>query len=482
MKLKLSHKLFIANLGIILALVLIMLAVSYASSKNILNDFILSHISKDLKGFSMVLSQYYEKEESWDKLVQDKNKWSSTIRSHLQELIDFPVLPQKPISRIPLELTPLENHGPEKIYSEPSDIFVDRVSLLDRHKTPLISAKILGHTYKYQSIQVNNQIVGWLILGVPKFNNIAIANDYLEQQLKVSLWVGVVGIFVAALFSFGLSRHITSPIKRLTQGAQQLAERNFDVRITVNTNDELFELAQSFNHISDELANYEKKQKQWLMDISHELRTPLTILQGEFSAISDGVTKYSPYIINSLKEEVSNIHRLVNDLNDLSVTESLGFHCLKEKVPLSKLLSDNLNRYKSKLLSRQISIHIDLSIDHALVLGDANRLSQVFANILENSYRYIQSPGRLWVEAQIEGKQVLITFSDSGPGVSEQALEQLFERLYRIESSRNRKTGGAGLGLAISKNIITAHSGEIYAKKSEKGGLCICITLPISEE
>lgn len=479
MKLKLSHKLFIANLGIIFALVLIMLGISYVFSKNLLNDLMHAHISKDLKSFSSVLSKEYERENSWDGLIKNRNLWASIIRSYIQDTDDLPNHPLKPDSQIPLKLVPVKIDSLNDMHSERFDIFIDRVSLLDNSKNPIISASILGHSYKYQKISVRNEVVGWLVLGLPSFNKISNTNNYLEQQLKVSLWLGAVGIFIAAFFSFGLSRQITAPIKKLTQGAKQLAERDFSLRISINTNDEFSELANSFNHISDELSNYDRKQKQWLMDISHELRTPLTILQGEFSAIGDGVTQYSPYIISSLQDEVSHINRLINDLNDLFVTESLGFHCLKDEIDPSKLLSDNLNRYKSKLLGRNISLHTSLDVDNIWVMGDANRLSQVLGNLLENSFRYIQSPGRLWVSAEVKDDQVIITFNDSGPGVPAQAIEQLFDRLYRIENSRNRKTGGAGLGLAICKNIITAHSGEIHAFNNTKGGLCITITLPV---
>lgn len=218
------------------------------------------------------------------------------------------------------------------------------------------------------------------------------------------------------------------------------------------------------------------------MDVSHELRTPLTILQGEFEAINDGVSTYDKKTVASLNEEVQHISRLVNDLHELTVTDTLELNYRHEEVDLYLLLTNYLQRYRSKFLGSDILIDLDLDAAKVIVAGDVYRLAQVIKNILDNSIRYIKSPGHLWIEAKQIDNELELQFHDSGPGVPDDAITRLFDRLYRSDPSRNRQTGGSGIGLAICKNIILAHKGKIFASHSAKGGLCINIQLPFTKQ
>jgi len=301
----------------------------------------------------------------------------------------------------------------------------------------------------------------------------------MAKQSEMNYWLGALGGCIATLFSYFLSRHITAPINLLNKGAQKIALRDFTTHISIPTNDEFKDLACSVNNISKELSKYDLRQKQWLMDISHELRTPLTILYGELEAISDGVITLDNEAIKSLQEEVTLIMRLVNDLHQLSVIDKANFECEKNKINLTQLINHQITKFKSKFVLKNIKLLSQLPHKSVIINGDYDRLSQVIQNILENGLRYIDSPGKLIINTELINDHIHIFFQDSGPGVTEAALPQLFDRLYRTDESRNRKTGGVGLGLAICKNIIQAHDGNIFATLNEFGGLSINITLPI---
>jgi len=476
MKFKLLHKLFLANISIILMLVLGLLSFSYYSSKSVFNDFLHKMENKALSRVAQTLSDYYETNQSWDEFIKNQEIWYSTIITQLVKSSPITVINsqsgdgQKDASAIP-----------DKVLGTALKVLSERISLLDKNKNVILYGKISSNYYIYYPITLNDEVISWLRLSTLEVENRVAAEHYFSSQLNIIYWAGLIGVLAAGLCSFYLSRGITLPIEKLNQGTKTLASRDFTFKIDVNTNDELQDLAENFNFIAQELSQYEIRQKQWIMDISHELRTPLTILQGEFEAITDGVSDYDSNMVISLKEEVMHISRLVNDLHELSVTDTLEFNYQHENVDIHLLLTNYLQRYQSSFLASDIYVYKDLEAAKVIVPGDVYRLAQVIKNLLDNSVRYIKSPGRLWIEAKQVDKYLQLDFHDSGPGVQDEVLTKLFDRLYRSDLSRNRKTGGSGIGLAICRNIITAHKGEIFASHSKKGGLCMTIKLPFSE-
>lgn len=474
MKLKLLHKLFLANIGIIFVLVLGLLATSYYSSKSFFNDSINNMETKAAQLIAIGLAEYYEKNNSWNAFITQKEFWHSTITSQLMNSTLIPVATSQ--NRVNGSKLPI------KIFMGNAIRLIERISLLDAEQNIIINASINTEKYISQAIIHKGVKVAWLRLGILDFEHNMMTASYQKHQLNIVYLLGVIGVFSAAICSFYLSRAITAPIEKISESAKKLASRNFDLHIDVNTNDELQDLANNFNQIAKELSLYEARQKQWLMDVSHELRTPLTILQGEFEAINDGVSTYDKKTVASLNEEVQHISRLVNDLHELTVTDTLELNYQHEEVDFYLLLTNYLQRYRCKFLSSDILIDLDLDAAKVIIAGDVYRLAQVIKNILDNSIRYIKSPGHLWIEAKQIDNELQLQFHDSGPGVPDDAITRLFDRLYRSDPSRNRQTGGSGIGLAICKNIILAHRGQIFASHSSKGGLCINIQLPFTKQ
>jgi len=497
MRIKIAYKLFIVNLTIILLLVLAMQVISYLSNKEVLNDFV-DHIEGQmLEHIADEISTKYTQEQSWKVYQLNPRLWRETI---FEQIIKYGALLKMPKDKANgldkhfpkhkfMPFPPDGNHRPPAFKDlrknripRPAQNFIDRISLFDAQKSAVIAATVHSDVIRSKEIKLNNTTIGWLHLNKRDFTVTTLASFYLTKQLENSYWVGTIGVLIAALFSYFLSKHITAPISSLSDTAHKIAKRDFTTRIKVTTNDEFKDLARSVNNISEKLAKYDEQQKQWLMDISHELRTPLTILDGELEALADGLTPFNSLTIQSLQEEVTLIMRLVDDLHELTVIDKLSFECQQENINITKLLSHQLDKFSCKYQKTNIELINKVPDNKTFVKGDHDRLCQVLQNILKNGLRYINTPGKLTITAETGQHSIQLVFHDTGPGVLKEALPKLFNRLYRTDESRNRRTGGAGLGLAICKNIIEAHGGSIFATLNHEGGLSIHIDLPINNQ
>jgi two-component system sensor histidine kinase BaeS len=284
---------------------------------------------------------------------------------------------------------------------------------------------------------------------------------------------------MAFVVSVIFSRHLSSPVRRIAEGANAIRNRQFDKRIMVTSNDELGQLAEDFNAMAQTLQSYEGIRRQWLSDIAHELRTPLAVLRGEIEALQDGIREINSHTIDSLHAEVIALSKIVNDLSLIAKTESGIIEMEHTPVNPVQVLKDVLQRYKVRFDDRRISIQTDFNDSASLMTsGDADKLTQVFANIFENTLRYASSPGTLTVRSDVEKDFINISVEDIGQGVAEESLNKIFDRLYRTDRARSREKGGSGLGLSICKSIIEAHQGTIRAENAASGGLRIVMELP----
>jgi len=205
------------------------------------------------------------------------------------------------------------------------------------------------------------------------------------------------------------------------------------------------------------------------------------VLQGEIEALLDGIHKITPETIRSLHAETLRLKYLVEDLYQLSLSDLGALTYQKEYLDPIDVLRDSVESYRTEFDRKHIALTLAVSGDiKTTAFADRERLSQLFLNVLENSLRYTDAGGELRVGAQVDNDFLIIEFQDSAPGVSARDRERLFERFYRVEESRNRESGGAGLGLTICKNIVDAHEGMISAHESPLGGLLIRIALPVS--
>ena len=295
-----------------------------------------------------------------------------------------------------------------------------------------------------------------------------------NQTLRFS---AIAGLLFAAIISLVLTMNMTGPIRKLARGTRSLISGEFKTRVSINNKDELGKLSRDFNILAKTLDKNSESQKQWLADISHELRTPIAILKSELEAIDDGIREFDKETLQSLTHEVKRINNLVNDLYELTLADLGAMKYQMREMDIGSCLEDVVDSYRDRLESSEIELSKSIhSVSN--FLGDSYRLEQLFSNLIENTLRYTDSPGKLNVQLIEEKNNVFITFSDSAPSVETEVIEKIFDRFFREELSRSREKGGAGLGLAICHEIVEAHSGQISASLSDLGGLSIQISLP----
>ncbi|MCP3876619.1 MAG: HAMP domain-containing protein [Desulfobacteraceae bacterium] len=356
-----------------------------------------------------------------------------------------------------------------------------RLSLFDTDYNVVMGRAPSKKDHVFRSVYSQDILVGYI--GLNKLKDLSNPLDvyFLEQQKKVFYLAGALFLLSSVLVSFLLARHLLSPIRKLSSATRSLAKRRFNTKLEVNTTDELGDLAQDFNTMISKLGEYELRQKQWLSDISHELRTPLAILIGEIDAVQDGIRRPDPVAIKSLQAEAFHIKRLIDDLHTLSVAEAQNLQIQKQPVDVLTLLKKVIDQFFDRFFKKGIQLKTALVHDPQIMMsGDPDRLIQLFSNLLKNSLRYTDSPGILTVRFETQDKNIALFFEDTKPGVPSDMISRLFDRLFRVDPSRNRKNGGSGLGLAICKNIVEVHGGDIKALNAASGGLQIKVEFPIT--
>lgn len=278
--------------------------------------------------------------------------------------------------------------------------------------------------------------------------------------------------------SFPLAHLLTKRINILVGQVGHLSRGHYREKISIQGNDELSVLAEHLNNLGEALAQSEQTRRQWVADISHELRTPIAVLQAELEAMEDGVRPIDKPAIHLLSKHSQRLKLLVNDLYELSLTDLGGMTYKKNNMDLAALLNDSVNAIQPQFSQQHIKLTISSSPLPVFIFGDHNRLQQLFTNLLKNSLQYTNSPGKTLVSLKVDNRHAIIMIEDTAPGVDPEHHAKLFDRLYRADSSRNRITGGAGLGLSICKNIVIAHDGQISISSSQFGGLKISIAIP----
>jgi two-component system, OmpR family, sensor histidine kinase BaeS len=408
------------------------------------------------------LGSGYAREGGWGWIADDRERWIDMVREALG-------LPR-----------PVDSAGASRIDPRrDTPLTIDpRLMLFDSERRQLIGRPEAVAAAVLKPIEVQAKTVGFLGY-VPRPEVIeSIERVYLQRQ-RVAYGSIAIGMLIAALLlGAGLAYWLSRRIRLLARGTQALIQGDYTVRLDAPGHDELAQLARDFNTLASTLAESRKARQQWVADIAHELRTPLALLRAEIESLQDGVRPLDQTSITSLAAETARLARLVEDLHTLSMTDLGALSYYKERVNLSEVIIDAVDAQRRALVERGLSV--ELNLDETIsVLADETRLSQIFANLLQNNLRYTQSPGQVVITLRRSAESVLLEWEDNGPGVPPDELARLTERLFRVEESRNRASGGSGLGLAIAKALVEGHGGSLTARSSALGGLAIVITLPI---
>jgi two-component system sensor histidine kinase BaeS len=395
------------------------------------------------------------------------------------------VTPNAPIAPLPAPPVPPVPPAPPAPPSPdaPDDIdqlgLQDRVTLLDADGRYLAGRQPGSEPAAQRAIDAGGKNAGYLRVARVMRPSDALAAAFLDQ-LKSSLWAIVAAsVALSAMAAVLLAAHFRKPIRRLAAGAQALAQGRFDTRLDVRRSDELGELAQSFNRLAEQLDAMEASRRQWVADTSHELRTPLAVLRAQLEAIEDGVRSADPGTLAAMLRQVMALNKLIDQLYALARADVGALDCQRQPVDVWALACECAAESGTRLHAAGLALDLGTAPRASMVAGDADRLRQVFGNLFENALRYTAGGGRVALGATEHDGVVEVTVDDSAPGVPDDALPRLAERFYRVDASRSRANGGAGLGLSLCQRIVESHGGTLGFSHSPLGGLRVTITLPM---
>ena len=306
-----------------------------------------------------------------------------------------------------------------------------------------------------------------------------------ETRFLRSQYIGIAVVALALMVlalgcALWLARQWVRPLVAVQAATARIAKGELGVRLPDERSDEIGDVVRNVNRMAESLQRMEGARRRWLADLSHELRTPLTVLRGDIEALVDGVRPLSAAAVNSLREDVLRLGALVEDLHLLSMADLQALSCRFAEVDAVALAQGSVDRHQRLAADASLTLVCEAPPAGVIVvLWDAVRVEQLLANLLQNSIRYTDAPGRIVLTVATSATHVKLTVEDSAPGVSAIDLPRVFEPLFRADAARDRRDGGSGLGLAICAAIAQAHGGIIQASPSRLGGLRIDVTLPI---
>jgi len=295
------------------------------------------------------------------------------------------------------------------------------------------------------------------------------------------LWAGAGAGLLGILLALLLSRWALAPVRALIQGIRRVAQGDLSFRVSPSGPHEVAELARAFNRMAEDLERMERQRRALMADIAHELRTPLTNLQGYLEALQDGVLEPTPETLQTLHGQVLQLGRLVEDLRLLASAEAGALRLERTPTPPLEVLRQAVSAHRPRADARGVALDLDAPPDLPPVRMDPYRIGQVLNNLLENALRHTPEGGRVVVSARQEDSTLRVAVEDTGPGIPPEHLPHIFERFYRVDPSRSRETGGAGLGLAIARTLVGAHGGRIWAENRPEGGARFVFTLPLED-
>ncbi|MBC8448979.1 MAG: HAMP domain-containing protein [Chloroflexi bacterium] len=329
-------------------------------------------------------------------------------------------------------------------------------------------------------VEVDGQVVGTVLITGEAPPLGPREEAYLVRTHQVLLGAAGGAVIIGLALGIFLARTLTRPVRELTAATRAMASGELKQRVPVRSQDELGELAASFNQMSADLARANEHRRQMTADIAHDLRTPLTVITGYIEALRDGVLKPSSGRFEVIYDEAQHLNRLVEDLRTLSLADAGELTLQRLKMSPRPLLERTAAAYGH--LAEQQTIALEVETDPKLpeVHVDPERMAQVLGNLVSNGLRHTPAGGQITLAARHRGREVELVVRDNGEGIAPEVLPRIFDRFYRGDRSRQQRDGESGLGLAIARSIVEAHGGTIAAASERGGGTTFTIVLPVT--
>ena len=333
-----------------------------------------------------------------------------------------------------------------------------------------------------QPIEINNETVGFVVSkrdqsNSPTVQALGAAEQIFLNQFRRAVWLGSgVAILIALLVGAFLAGTLSRPLRKLTTATQALADGNLGEQVDIRSNDEIGNLAQAFNKMSNDLALGEQQRKQMTADIAHDLRTPLSVILGYTEALSEGKFEGDAEVYEAMHTEAQHLNRLIDDLRTLSLADAGKLSLQKTNVQASEILHQAHMAWRVGASNRNIELVTHLPNDFEVVV-DPGRMGQILSNLVSNSIRYTPAGGTISISALQDGPSAVFNVADTGNGIPADQLPHIFDRFYRVNAARETAQGQSGLGLTIVKSLVEAHGGTISATSEVGAGTTFTIRL-----
>jgi len=473
----LLSKLLLALVGSTVLALLLVTVLSRVALQRGFVQFLEQQEERQLHNLVPELASLYRRSGNWDLLASDPRRWMRLLIKTRPEGV------RPPAEAPPEFMRPPQKPGPRlkerDVMQRDARFLWRRIFLLDENLNWIAGAREAGAEARQQvAIEVDGKTVGWVGFRAADAVVSPEARRFLEYQGRALGLSLLMALAVASTLGYLLARSLSRPVTGLRDTVQQLTSGRFTARCSVKSADEIGELARNVNRLAETLEKNETARRRWTADIAHELRTPLAVLQGELDAVKDGIRPFTKATVVSLQEEVTHLSELVEDLQTLALADAGALNIRLQTVDLASLVQQVVEAFSERISAAGLQLSSDVP-EQLELMGDPQRLRQLLQNLLENSCRYTSAGGNIQIRLAGDEGFAVLEIADSAPGVEAEHWQHLFDRFYRVETSRGRAGGGSGLGLAISRNIVEAHGGEISAAGSALGGLTVRVRLPL---
>jgi signal transduction histidine kinase len=329
-------------------------------------------------------------------------------------------------------------------------------------------------------LSINTLAAGYFVTLMEKYN---ISPEpahtmFVTAVHRYLIWASLAAAILAIVLSFLMMRRVLAPLTRMTAISAQIAAGDFSVRVPARSPDEVGLLARAFNRMAESLEKIENLRRHLMIDVAHELRTPLTNIRGYLEALNDGVLPPSPETLSLLQDETMRLIQLAEDVLELARADAARGRLLREPVDLAAEIEASLAVFSRTFAQNAVAVQVHAPEGIPAVSADRRRIARVLRCLTENAVQYTPPHGRLDIRIELNADRVRLEYANDGAELNAEDLPYIFERFYRGEKSRSRQHGGAGIGLAIVKELVEAHGGKVGAGMSA-GTVRIWFELPV---
>jgi signal transduction histidine kinase len=357
------------------------------------------------------------------------------------------------------------------IEDKPHILEKDRNRLMNGQSVEYINKR---YTYIYPIIE-NDEFEGYFIMTTP----LSIISKQLHR-IYLIVWISALGamIFASAVLSLVSKKILINPLAQINNVAKKFANGEVNIRVNIESQDEIGELANSFNIMAGSLEKVENNRRDFISNVSHELRSPITSIKGFIAGIIDGVIPKDKegYYLDRVYSEIKRLTRLINDLLDLSTIESGKLKFNMKKININELIRVCIINSERNIKEKEITLKIELQHENCYVNADEDKTMQVITNLLDNAIKYCGNNGIIRIRTYHKGPKVFVQIYNNGPKIGDEEITHIWDRFYKSDKSRTNKVS-TGLGLPIVRMILMQQGEEVWVKNDANIGVTFTFSL-----